>query len=52
MLFAEKLGFDGEGFDYVTHSIPINTRRYLDVYSTFCERYGRQMDVKTTLCAY
>ena len=29
-----------------------NTRRYFDVDSTSFERYGRQMDVKTTLCAY
>ena len=32
--------------------IPANTRRYLDVYSTFFERYGRLVDVKKTLCAY
>ena len=32
--------------------IPSNTRRYLDVDSTFFERYGRQMSVKTTLRAY
>ena len=31
---------------------PDNTRRYLDVNPTSFERYGRQMDVKTTLCAY
>ena len=30
----------------------INTRRYLDVNSTLFERYGRQIDVKTTSCAY
>ena len=28
---------------------PVKTRRYLDVDSTFIERYGRQMDVKPTL---
>ena len=28
----------------------VNANRYLDVDSTFFERYGRQMDVKTTLC--
>ena len=32
--------------------IPINRRRYLYVDLTLFERYGRQMDVKTTLCAY
>ena len=32
--------------------IPVSTRRYLDVDSTVFERYGRQMDVKTTLCGY
>ena len=31
---------------------PVNTRRYLDVDSTSFERYGRQMDFKTTLCVY
>ena len=31
-------------------TVPVNTRRYLDVDSTFFERYGRQMDVKTTVC--
>ena len=30
----------------------VKTRRYMDVDSTFFERYGRQMDVKTKLCAY
>ena len=30
----------------------VNTRRYLDVNSTFFERNGRQMSVKTTLCSY
>ena len=30
---------------------PVNTKHYLEVDSTFFERYGRQMDVKTTLCA-
>ena len=30
---------------------PVNTRRYLDVNSTFYERHGRQMDVKIMLCA-
>ena len=29
-----------------------NTKHYLDVDSTFFERYGRQMDLKTTFCAY
>ena len=33
-------------------AISINTKRYFDVDSTFFESYGRQMDVKTTLCAY
>ena len=32
--------------------IPVNTRHYLDIHSTFYERYGRQIDVKTTLSAY
>ena len=31
---------------------PVDTRRYLDVDLTSFERYGRQMDVKTSLCAY
>ena len=31
--------------------ILVNTRRCLDVVSTFFERYGRQMDVETTSCA-
>ena len=35
-------------FDYV----PAYTRRCFDVDSTSFERYGRQMDVETTLCAY
>ena len=30
---------------------PANTRRCFDVDSTSFERYGRQMDVETTLCA-
>ena len=30
----------------------VNTRRYLDIDSMLFERYGRQMDVKTILCAY
>ena len=30
--------------------ILVNTRRYLDVDSTSFGRYGRQMDVRTTLC--
>ena len=30
---------------------PANTRRCFDVVSTLFERYGRQMDVETTLCA-
>ena len=30
---------------------PVSTRRCLDIDSIF-ERYGRQMNVKTTLCAY
>ena len=30
--------------------IPVNTRHCLDVNSTLFERYGRHMDVKTTLC--
>ena len=29
-----------------------NTRRWFDVVLTSFERYGRQMDVETTLCAY
>ena len=33
-------------------SFPANTRRCFDVDSTSFERYGRQMDVETTLCAY
>ena len=37
---------------YEMNSIPANTRHYLDVESTCFERYGRWMDVKTTLCAY
>ena len=31
---------------------PVSKRRHLDVDSTFFEIYGRQMDVKTTLCVY
>ena len=31
---------------------PVNTKRYFDVHSTLFERYERQMDVETTLCAY
>ena len=31
---------------------PVNTRRYLDVDTTYFECYELQMDVKTTLCAY
>ena len=31
---------------------PISTIRYFDVISTFFGRYERQMDVKTTMCAY
>ena len=31
---------------------PANTRRCFDVNSTSFERYERQMDVETTLCAY
>ena len=31
---------------------PVNTRRYLDVVSTFYERYERQMDVKIMLYAH
>ena len=31
---------------------PAITRRWFDVDSTSFERYGRQMDVETTLCAY
>ena len=31
---------------------PDNTRRCFDVVSTSFDRYGRQMDVETTLCAY
>ena len=30
----------------------LTQRRYLDVVSTFFERYGRQMDVETTLRVY
>ena len=30
----------------------VNTTRCMDVDLTFFERYGRQMDVKTTLRAY
>ena len=37
---------------WLNNYYPANTRRYLDVVSTFFERNGRQMDVKTTLCAY
>ena len=33
-------------------AIPPNTRLYLDFDSKFFERYGRQLDVKTTLCIY
>ena len=32
--------------------IPAYTRRCFDVVSTSFYRYGRQMDVETTLCAY
>ena len=32
--------------------IPVSTRHWMDVDSTFFECCGRQMDVKTTLCAY
>ena len=31
---------------------PANTRRCFDVNSTSGERYGRQLDVETTLCDY
>ena len=31
---------------------PDNTRRWFDVVSTSFDRYGRQMNVETTLCAY
>ena len=34
------------------HPLTITTRRCFDVDSTSFERYGRQMDVETTLCAY
>ena len=34
------------------NELPANTRRCFDVDSTSFERYGRQMDVETTLCAY
>ena len=30
----------------------VNTRRLLDVDSTFFRRYGRQIDVKITLCVH
>ena len=33
-------------------SNPVNTRRYFNIDSTSFERYGRQMNVKTTLCAH
>ena len=39
-------------FNKLTKGKDANTRRYLDVDLTTFERYGRQMDVKTTLCAY
>ena len=32
--------------------LPVNTGRYLYVDSMSFERYGRQIDVKTTSCAY
>ena len=34
------------------YHFPANTRRCFDVDSTLFKRYGRQMDVDTTLCAY
>ena len=40
------------GYIIICICYPVNTRRYLDVHSTFIERYERQMDVGTTLCAY
>ena len=33
------------------YNIPANTRRCFDAVSTSFDRYGRQMDVETTLCA-
>ena len=38
--------------DVKTEDYPANTRRCFDVDSTSFERYGCQMDVETTLCAY
>ena len=32
--------------------LSVNTGRYLDIVLTFFECYGRQKDVKTTLCSY
>ena len=43
---------DGRQNNVVCLQKLINTRRYLDVDSTFFERHGRQVDGKTTLCAY
>ena len=31
---------------------PANTRRCFDEFATSFKRFGRQMDVETTLCAY
>ena len=36
----------------LSKQIYVVTRRCLDVVLTFFERYGRQMDVKTTFCAF
>ena len=46
VLNSEKFSVDTVG------TLSVNTRRYLDVDLTFFECYGRQMDVKTTSCAY
>ena len=36
----------------ISASNPVNTKRHMDVDLTSFERYGRQMNVKITLCAY
>ena len=47
----ERYVFDIRYVFYI-NKYPANTRRCFDVDSTSFERYGRQMDVQTTLCVY
>ena len=34
------------------HEAPGHTQHHLNVHTTSCQRYGRCIDVQTTLCAY